>query len=83
MPEIDLDPGKYRKRDPQTGRWRWPLDKKTNRIMMFVALGMMGLFLWVAFRDGWGHMWAGFVAFGAFGFCAGGLWVMSLKSTDW
>jgi len=48
MPEIDLEPGKYRERKPKGWRWKlpWahPQDTKLPFVLFVLCLGLVGYF---------------------------------------
>jgi len=46
MPQIDLGPDDYRKRDPRTGRWQIPDDPKLARNYFFVIVAVLAFIFW-------------------------------------
>lgn len=76
MPEIDLGPNSYRKRDSRSGRWLMPDDRIGSRNYFFVLLVVLGFIFWN--RDSFGSD----VLFGIsvmFAFCAGIMLAIWLK----
>lgn len=78
MKQIDLEPTGYRKQDRETGRWVQNINKPLCRWM---AIGAGAFALYFAFASGEEIGVTGTIA--CMAFAAGGLFILSLKSTDW
>lgn len=80
MPDLNLGPNDYRKRDPRTGRWHLPDDPKLARNMLVVAIVIL-VFIFLH-RD---ELSSG-TAFGVtalFSSCAGIMFALWQKNRYW
>lgn len=80
MKQIDQDPGSYRVQRPD-GYWTQRVDRRLCRGMALLGTGLI-TWLGVSFVQEGGS--ASIVAaFSLIGAAVGGLFVLSLRSTDW
>jgi len=76
MPDLDLGPNNYRKRDPRTGRWHFPDDPKLARNYLFVLIAVL-IFVFITRNEGSRESLFGITAM--FSFFAGGMFALWLK----
>lgn len=76
MPDLDLGPNDYRKRDPRTGRWHLPDDPKLARNYLFVLIGVL-IFIFVTRDEGTRESLFGVTAL--FSWCSGIMFSSWLK----
>lgn len=69
MPNIDLGPDKYTRKDPRTGKMVRDFSPRYMRNLFFVMIGVLAVMFWQ--RDQITNSAVFFGAIAAFAFCAG------------
>lgn len=80
MKEIEHGPSDYRRTNLETGRVEYPVDRK---LCFWMAIGAMAFLAIMGWRFQAEMPFVAAAFFSLVGFCAGGLFTMSLRRLNW